>query len=40
MTAGCTRRNSEIGRIAESSVTTMLPARIRGKIPKRGTTAA
>ena len=36
MTAGCTRRNREIGRIAASSVTTMLPAKTKGRTLKRG----
>ena len=40
MSAGCTRRNSEIGRIAESSVTNMLPAKTMGRTLKRGTTGA
>ena len=40
MTAGCTRRSSEIGRIADNSVTAMLPARTTGSTLKRGTTGA
>ncbi len=36
MTAGCTRRSSEIGRIAASNVTAMLPARTTGSTLKRG----
>jgi hypothetical protein len=40
MAAGCTRRKDEMGTMADSKVTTMLPAMTIGRILKRGVTAA
>src|SRR5208282_4916508 len=40
MIAGCTRRSSSIGRIAEISATAMLPTSTYGKTLNRGTTGA